>query len=562
MLMISRTKILLLAAIACYFLLHSVPKTGEPMKVFEWEYFSAAESAASTGLPLEYGTREPAVEHPPLYVHLLALVMKLSGPGIRPARLMGVLLVLSACVPLFLLVRSLGAGLAAFVAAMLLFLSNPAVIQGSTIIGAADTGLLPPLLLFFCWAIVSFRGRPGLYGSAAGAALFCLCLWAKFTTSLVLPVFFLGWRATERDTAGFRRELLVFASGAVLFTLSWAVYCYFVVGMAYFTGPLAYPFPQITAGMPYGGLLQKLPRLIAEFMRVAVWVSPFLLFAAAASFPDRGEKGRDGLGLLLLGTAIFLIYTSIRGTGGGFPKYQYPALAFFCLAAGIRFSLELAALRARDFAALFLISAAAFIYYRFVIGDAVLHLQNLVRLASVKGGGAALRGTVFSSLAYFAPFAAALAAALRLARWGPARAFFLVSLSFAIGYNISQNALQLAAGYSTTYAYGTSGAGEAAGFLRANTRPTDPVIGAYETLYSAGNQRPLVMPEKAWNSPAGFLSYLAEVRPVAGVFGLGTNTAEQQAKVFESPEVRGALSTSYAEHVFGSYTVWLKKERK
>jgi hypothetical protein len=218
-----RTQFLLLAAFATYFLLHSVPKTGEPLKVFEWEYLSAAENAASMGLPIAYGWDKPAVEHPPLYIHLLAQVIKFTGNKVRAARLMGVFLVFSACVPLFLLVRSLGAGIAAFTAALALFFTTPAIIQGATIIGAADTSLLPPLLLLFCWAILYFRGKPGLYGPVAGAALFCLCLWAKFTTSLVLPVFFLGWRAAARDAEGFKREAGIFTVGAGCFALSWAL---------------------------------------------------------------------------------------------------------------------------------------------------------------------------------------------------------------------------------------------------------------------------------------------------------------------------------------------------
>jgi len=560
----SRTRILLLAALASYFLMHSVPKTGEALKVFEWEYFSAAESAVSTGLPVTYGLGKPAVEHPPFYVHLLALVMEFSGPEVRAARLMGVFLLLSACLPLFLLARALGAGAAAFTAAMALFLLTPAVIQGSTIIGAADTGLLPPLLLLFCWAVLYSREKPAPYGPAAGAGLFCLCLWAKFTTSLALPVFFLGWRAAERDARGFKTELGIFSAGAGLFVLTWALYCFMVVGMQYFSGPLAYPLPQLAAGMHAGGAVEKLLRFSGDLMRVAAWVSPFLLFSAAASFRARPEEksGPAANWLLLLGAMIFFGYTAVRGSGGGFPKYQLPALAFFCLAAGMRFSRELAELRARELAGLFFISAAAFLYHRFAVGDAVLYTQEMARFAAVNGAGAVLGKAAFSGLLYFFPFAAAVAAASWFAGWRPGRAFFLVSLCFAFGYNISQNAFQLAAGYSTTYAYGTSGAGEAAGFVRENTRPMDPVIGAFETLYAAGNKRALLMPEKAWSSPAAFLAYQAQTGPAAVVCGLGTNTAEQQAEVFDSPEVRRALSASYAEHVFGSYTVWLKKERK
>ncbi len=560
----SRTQILLSAALASYFLLYSVPKTGEALKVFEWEYFSAAESAVSTGRPMTYGLEKPAVEHPPLYVHLLARIMKFSGPDVRAARLMGVFLILSACVPLFLLARSLGAGAAAFTSAMALFLLTPAVIQGSTIIGAADTGLLPPLLLLFSWAVVHFRRKPSAYGPAAGAALFCLCLWAKFTTSLVLPFFFLGWRAVEKDQDGFKRELGIFSAGVGLFVLSWALYCLLVVGIKYFSGPLAYPIPQLAAGLPSGGLWEKLLRFSADLMRGAAWVSPFLLFSAAASFLPRPEGERESVvnGFLLLGALIFFGYTAVRGAGGGFPKYQVPALAFFCLAAGTRFSRELAELRARDFAALFSISIAAFLYHRFAVGDAVLYAQNLARFAFAGGAGSAFGKAAFSALIYFAPFAVLLAAAAGLAGWKPGRAFFLVSLCFAFGYNISQNAFQLAAGYSTTYAYGTSGAREAAVFVREHTSPADPVIGAYETLYAAGNKRALLMPATAWSSPAGFLSYEAQVSPAAVICGLGTNTAEQQAKVFDSPDVRKILSASYAEHVFGSYTVWLKKERK
>lgn len=555
-----RAKLLALAGI-CYFLFHAVPKAGEPLKVFEWEYYSAAENAAATGVPVEYGTGLPAVEHPPLYVYLLAGVMKLSGVSVPAARLTGMALALLTCAPLFLLARSLGAGWPAFAGAAALYLTSPAVIQGSGIIGAADTGLLPALLLFFCWALLELRRRPAFFWPAAG--LFCLCLWAKFTTSLALPVFFLGWRVIERDPAGFRRELALFAAGAAGFLLTWGAYCALVPGFGYFAEPLLYPFPQLTAGLKSGSVARKVLAASGELLRVAAWTTPFLLFAAAwrpsAGSPDKERQLR---GLAALAFALFAGYTAVRGTGGGFPKYQFPAMALFCLAAGSAAARELPALTRRGALGAALLCSAAFLYHRLLLGDAVLYAQELLRSAAVHGARSSAWPAAAWAALYLAPFAAAWPAAARLAGWGAGRAFFLVSLSFAIGYNISQNALQLSAGYSTTYAYGTAGAGEAAAFLRASTAPEDPVIGAFETLYAAGNKRALLMPAEAWNEAGAFLDYLERVRPAAVVCGLGTNTAEQQAMVFDSPRVRAALSAGYEERVFGAYAVWLKKERK
>lgn len=325
--------------------------------------------------------------------------------------------------------------------------------------------------------------------------------------------------------------------------------------------PLSYPLPQLAAGLPSGDPARKLLTAFAEAARVAAWLSPFALIAAACLFDRSGAEEQETRGLLLLGAFILLGYTAVRGTGGGFPKYQFPAIALFCLAAGTRLARELRELTRRDVLLVCAATVAAALYHRLVLGDPLLHLQELLRLAAVKGARAALPGAAAGAALYFAPFAIFLFAAAGAGGWRPLRALFLVSLCFAIGYNIPQNTLQRSALYSTTYAYGTSGAGAAVDFIRRRTAPGDPVIGAFETLYAAGNTRALLMPERAWNSGEGFLRYLEEVRPVAVVCGLGTNTPRQQAEVFDSVPVRKTLSAGYVEHVFGSYTVWLTKER-
>lgn len=553
---------MLFSVFAAYFLAFALPKSGAPLKVFEWEYFSAAVSAAASGVPASYGAAMPSVEHPPFYPHLLGSVMEFTGPSVRAARVMGVILALSACLPLLLLSNAVSAGVA-FLPAAAFFLTSPAIIQGSAIIGAADTGLLLPLLPLLCWALLMFQRRPAFSAGALAAGLFAVCLWAKFTTSLAVPAFFLGWRAVNRDRAGFLRELAIFSAGAGLFVASWALYCRLVVGMEYFHVPLSYSLTQFSAGMPAGGILERLARSAADFTRILAWLSPFLLAAAAAAFPGwKNDDDSSGRGLLLFATFVLLGYAVVRGTGGGFPKYELPAVGFFCLAAGARFARELSDLGVRERLGLGLMTAVAFAYAFFALGDTVLYAQELARYASLRGAGAALRAGALPSLAYFLPFCTAVPLAARLSGWSAGRAFFLTALCFAFGYNFALNARQLSAGYSTTYAYGTSGSAEAAEFLRANTAPDSPVIGAFETLYSAGNRRALFMPGTAWNSSEGFISYAAALRPAAVVCGLGTNTAVQQAEVFDSPAARAYLSSSYDEHIFGSYTVWLKRNGK
>ncbi len=550
-----RAKLILLAA-AAYFLVHAAAKTGEPLKVFEWEYFSAAESALVSGVPAEYGTGQPAVEHPPLYVHLLAAVMKFAGVSVPAARWAGVVMALLSFLPLFMLARSLGAGWPGFALSALLLLLSPALIQGSGVIGAADTGLYPPLMLLFCWSLLELRSRGAFFLPAA--VFFALCLWAKLTTSLVLPAVFLGWRAAERDWPGLRRELGLFAAGAGLFAASWGAYCFFVPGLEHFAEPLTYPFPQLAAGLPEGGPAEKLLRAAGELARVAAWFSPFLLFAALPSPDERGDRRV----LALLGWLLLLGYTAVRGTSAGFPKYQLPALFLLCLYAGLKAERRLSGLGRGGGAVLIAVLAAAFAWHRLALGDPLLRLNSLLRLAAAGFAATAARESALWAALYLLPFAAALPAAAKLAGWGGARSFFLVSVSFAFGYNISQNALQRVAPYSTANAYGTAGAAEAAAFVRSRTSPGDTVIGAFETLYSAGNTRALLMPERAWNDAGAFLEYLGSVSPEAVVVGTGTNTAAQQSAVFGSARVRRALLAAYEEHVFGSYAVWLRKERQ
>jgi 4-amino-4-deoxy-L-arabinose transferase-like glycosyltransferase len=423
--------------------------------------------------------------HPPLYLYLLGLDVKLFGADETSARLPGVALMLGTALLVYGLGHTLAGGSdrgrACGLLATALFLASPLVVQSAVVIDIDGTLLLfvvtAWVLLYLRWQQTTVPWRLAVLG-----ALLALALWAKMTTPLALVGALVVYQALAgRWRLGLRQAAVIVGVGVPLFLTTWWLLAR--VGGLPFEMPFQWTAWELFDASKYTrGWLGDPGRMPGELAPALAWASPYLVGAFGALVVARVAAWRrtrraEPVDLLvLLGSVIFAAY--FIKLAANFPKYHVGMLPFWSAALARWLVDWLGALEGRARLALAVGGAAACGYFLATVGDAWQWTPMQVWEVPI----------IVPALALFLAAAVVVVRAGR-ASLGRLEGGLVASLVVLfVAWGLAVNATQAGADYSTNYYYGTRGQREAAAALDA-LGYDGAWVGAKEVAWYARNQR-------------------------------------------------------------------------
>ena len=513
------------------------------------------------------GARETgyALWHPPLYLHLVALVFALAGTGAAQARLFGLGCLVATILAMYLLSqavfrdradrRAIGL-LAAF-----LFAVNPLAIQGALVVDIDNTLLTPALLLALLAAVRSLDTGPSR--DLALGALVAVLLWIKLTTPPVLLLALGIFRAArEGIAAALRRTGVVAVVGVAGFLVTWMAYTD-AQGL-----PSSAPFQHLVGSLVGAGPRGTLPTVLREaalaLARVALWVSPFLLLLWVLGLGRRAlqfasARTLEPEDLLHLTAALVLVaYLVVGRTTFGFPRYDYPVLPLLAILAAASILDAWRTAAPRYWRGLLATLVGAVLVW--LAGDPLLSTYSMVRERLV--AGLAL-GDVIGRV--FLQVVVLLLTPLVIASLGGgggrrlARAAVLPLAVATVSYSLALDAIQARADYLVRYGYGGVGTREVLAFLGREVAPEALILAPAELIHGVGNHASPFPANAVWTSESALVGALSSAPLRAFVYGLPTNTVEHVRFIETDPRVVRVLDEGFRRLIIGSYTVWVRR---
>lgn len=504
-------------------------------------------------------------DQPPLYLDVLGVTSTLFHWQGEQLRWIGVGCFWLQLILIYQMARSLHprAGLLAAV----LWVTHPMAMQGALILDIDNT-VLAVCLSAWCLLLLRLPWPLRLRDSVALGLCWCLCLWAKGATPLMLPVALIGAGLTQgRWRVGLAAAWWTTVWGLLLFGAGMALYAWWNPvwpGQTILAknGTQLLRALQVTCAAPVRELAIRLPRLL-------LWLNPVALILAVVIW--RRWRTEDIMSarpqvhglwwyVLLLGIG----YWVVRGTHFGFAKYHYPMLPVLvalvsagCVAAGFPTT-------RRHWLALIGGSLVVGLAYRSLVGDLFLvmgHLrtsflaapgetQALLRELAVRLVGAGMLALVVWGIVCWwmrgAPRTVQVLASLRM-----------VLLGMHGATNVSQRTIN----HSTTYAYGLKFHEMRAVIARVSAaeraRPASLWLGPGDVLHYA-DARQYPSTANYWESAARCERALQDARVAGVIVSPFANTHGTYTRVLRDPAVRHLLETQFVRDDIGDYTVWLR----
>jgi len=173
------------------------------------------------------------ISHALLYTYTHALVSRLFGQREFPLRMYGVFHYLISLCLVLLIVRRLTPEKYlrrwAMAVALALYISNPLLLQHSTVINA-DNNILTTMILLFLYFFLFFEeknllGKDYFFSRVKLSILLALCFWAKEITPVFVIVGILAYRILNRQRKELLGDFFMGMLGVSLFWGSWWLYC-------------------------------------------------------------------------------------------------------------------------------------------------------------------------------------------------------------------------------------------------------------------------------------------------------------------------------------------------
>ena len=552
----------------CFIAVNALQK---PIVGGEWWNHSAAESILANGKPLPFGLfhdqkKELLLQHPPLYLYLVALSYKVFGNGDIQARLIGVFIYLLMLPLLYKATeRMYPENKAAPVLALLFFGLHPLAIQGSFVIDIDNTVLMLSTTLFFYLFVMSVD-----LPTTKRLAIVSLGFFAVLCTKLVpIPALLLSilcFYTLKRSILTGIKETVqtAFFGGGAYFIFNTGIYCllgykrlwleqYKYIWVNFFT--MAIRDSMISFFSAFAGFV----------IRFSLWICPFLLliFAyiaikQARVFRSKKHVPRDAIAVIFICITIFFsIFTG--GLTYSFPKMQSSLLPLMCMVVAGNLSLFSKGGQNIKRVLIILIIAAGFIY--FASGDVIYISNYLTKESVVYGNINNLREIVYPIAVYLMtpivlfPFVYFL---FRKKKFIYKLVLILVTSTLAS--SISLDIAHVNADYATSFDYGDRDRKEVIDYVFSVLKPGYNVFSVSEMIYPLRLEDSNIPLEFTWDNPENFLGYISERKPEIIIYGLVFNTVQQYRNTFQNPEVLNFLKAGYREKVIGNYDVWVVKE--
>lgn len=490
----TRQRLVILVLISLAYAALIAPSISKPAILDETVFVDAARSVALYGKPYisdmtgwdnaEYDGSATASFHPPLYVDILALFIRLFGDNISSVRIFSAIAVWLSSLLVYLIGRKIspdGKKDAAGLTSMLLFLINPLTLQNGTFIEINGTVLTFSLLLFAYFFIRWHMKTRPLHLFTLGL-LMSLVMWSKFEGVALLSAAIFVYSLLKRGIKdAIIRTTLITGTGIAFFLASF--YPVSLIQQIDFAGPFARTIGDsgsIVSGIGTAAILFHRIWAVKNFF---FWMTPAFLLLISIIFLNRLSKYRTKSlvepadFLLIFGIANLAASLLIAPDAYGFPKY-IEAVPFFSIAISC-FVIQMGCFTAYKKHA-FLISAlaAALLLFSALLVKDPFITHNIFWTQHMSFGSDFAKYVLANAagLLFFVPAAISLIAFsfLRLQRMQSIAAslFFL-----AIFTSLYIGVIQSQADYSTSYAYGQRGLTEVVNYLKENSSPNDSMLG-------------------------------------------------------------------------------------
>ena len=446
-------------------------------------------AASETGLPIYYrGEDTPhhiGIYHPTLYIHSLALFIKLFGFNEGVVRLFGAISVfLSALIMLqiyrllFLQKEELEKDFFSIIF-LSLYLLNPYTIANATL-PDIDSTILPALLLAFIYlALHFFKDVSNINVKTHYKAifylglLFAVNLWAKLTTPLILPVFLFGLLLLKNRL---KRSLLVTALtalvGLAIFLVTYLTYCFMLHLPAVYT--FSFLLQSFTKGTSGGiSLFDKILFNITFLNDFIYWVTLPLTTLIVAGFYNALSKIKNRgydisllLGILALLTTIF--YICLISPFGGFFKYPFAVFSLLLLLPSVFLAEYIYQSRKNN------LILTAFAFFIFIGYIETKYFSDTVFKTHIMPNHY-LELLIASVFFWYAVCKMQL------------KSIALFLFAFTLGWSVGLSRVQAIATYPTKYDYGQIGLDESVSYLKTRLSPDDIIWSMKDIGYYSNN---------------------------------------------------------------------------
>jgi hypothetical protein len=506
----------------------------------------------------------------PLYASLIAFGFKLLGVRELGAYFIGILSILMVPTIIYFISKEVGEEdihLPVSLTAITLFITCPAAIQGALVIDKTDTHLF--LLLIFIFylflfktEIYSLRRRVGIL-----AALYCMCLFTKFSTSLACLITVPCAYWISKNFKGGFKIFLSFFTAAILFIAIWMAFCYYVIGMEEFFKPfLGYAQSLGDRKFLFNSMtIESLKRMLLNIFRIALWFSPFLLILSFLAILDIFKRvsshtaAQKELQLASFTIVVFLFYMYVFPVIGTFPRYVIPVLPFFCfLSASFSVKKLRGLLNLKKIIFLVILLFAGIIYY-LLVGDCLYSL-HLLREAQFSGqAGRMLLRLGYQQILYFLFPVLVFLISLKVMSIPLLSRVICALLVSLIAGNVSLSLIQRKADYSVNYSYGVKGAEDVKKFLQEYSS-AEVFTTAEGFIANTGKVEFKEIRPKEYITTTEFLNFMQCVSPEIFIYGLASNTVRQIKEIINTPVITAYLNEHYQRLEIGSYNILIKNK--
>jgi len=493
---IGKRRIFVLLGIVIIFLAFTIPSIKKPFVLDEVAQVEAGRGLANTRIPFRYYGEQVgnclALEHPPVYLYLLALSFKIFGLSEFSARLVSVFFGLGTLFTIyFLCIEIFKNTKEKYVIALVssfLYAINPLIIQGSLLVDI-DGSLLSFVLMLFVYFFIRYFRKLDILKIMLLGALLTLIWWTKFQIVFLVITSLILFYIVRRD---FKEGIIVTFSisliGTLLFLFTWQIYTS-ILNLP-FVNPFLHNFILSRAQFDIYNILI----MLWSVKNILFWTTPpFFIFITLFFLQNAGRylngKNIDGLDYLFFYGLINLCFFSIiRPTAFGFPKYFIPIMPAFSIVTGyfiVSFALRNKKIQNVIYLCLFL--AIILVIFNFLVLKDPFISHNIFYTKSItieKDLPIYIRSQI-DGLLFFIPSIIALVGFLIL-KHNLYKSIVASSILVLVVLSVYVDYVQAIANYSTNYAYGQGGILETGKYLNNHTTSSDTIIAPLTIGYYSG----------------------------------------------------------------------------
>lgn len=509
--------------------------------------------------------------HPPLYIYSLAAVFKILGPTAAAARFLGFVCMVINAILVYLIFKEIFGKEKEIPAilASLFYISNPLVIQGSLFLDIDNTILTLQMMLFTLLYLKCQEGA-SLKQLFFLGILFCLILWSKVTTSLVIiATVFLFQIFTGKIKKGFYHAFVIFTAGLGLFVLTMWIYC-IINHNFYFSNYLFAPLLMAQGKKLSGTASFQLLTVFKILARLTLWLSPFIALLAFTGIVRaiktiKKDNTQGIVFLLIYSSIIFFVYLYVGGSHI-FPKYHMPIMPVLAILVVGALPFEFENIKIKHF--LFSLGAifVMAMYYIYLVGDPLLSSNYLLKNAIIGGTvltSGIVRKNIVQMILYFLPLISILFFSfIGKQKFSLYKIYIYLLLILSLASNLALNVLQAKSGYNHMDHYGVKEAEtkQVLKFITENVKPNQEIFAPVDINYFLGHLKFIYTDIDTLSYPEKFMIRLRDKDIKCFVIRITSISLQQISNVLRNSAVSENLKRDFLYYDFGSYFVWLRKK--